>query len=201
MGLSRRQFLSAVFSSVAAAHPVAATASSSEPFPVFASDANAIPYKFRRRDVDFETAEPPGTIVVDAANRFLYHVTGEGQATRYGASVGKAGKAWSGEAVIKKMVKWPIWIPTPEHLAAHPELAKYIPQGMPPGPGNPMGARALYLYQGDVDTVYRIHGTHDLKLIGHTATAGCFGLLNIDVIHLYEQVAIGTRVVVLPPRG
>jgi len=171
---------------------------SGEPFPVFASDAKEIPYKFRRREVKYETQEPQGTIVVDAKHRFLYHVGGSGKATRYGASVGKAGKAWSGETVIKRMEKWPVWVPTPEHLAEHPNMAKHI-HGMPGGPGNPMGARALYLYQGDVDTVYRIHGTHDLKLIGRTATAGCFGLLNIDVIHLYDQVAIGTRVVVLPP--
>ncbi|MBC8038636.1 MAG: L,D-transpeptidase [Rhizobiales bacterium] len=148
--------------------------------------------------MDYETQEPQGTIVVDARHRFLYHVGGKGKATRYGTSVGKAGKTWSGEAVIGRMAKWPVWVPTPEHLAEIPNLAKHI-HGMPGGPSNPMGARALYLYQGDVDTVYRIHGTHDIKLIGRTATAGCFGLLNIDVIHLYDQVEIGTRVVVLPP--
>ena len=199
MPISRRALLTSVLASgLLPGRP--ALALSGEPFPVFESQAKEIPYKFRRRDVAYETGEPAGTIVVDARNRFLYEVLGGGKATRYGASVGKAGKAWSGEAVIKRMAKWPVWVPTPEHLALHPEVIKYI-HGMPAGPGNPMGARALYLYQGDVDTVYRIHGTHDLKLIGHTATAGCFGLLNSDVIHLYEQVAIGTRVVVLPPRG
>ena len=167
-----------------------------EPFPVFESDAKTIPYKYRRRDMAFETQEPAGTLVVDSKHRFLYHVLGNGQATRYGISVGKTGKSWSGETVIKKMVKWPVWTPTPEHIAAHPGIAKYL-NGMPAGPGNPMGARALYLYHGEVDTVYRIHGTHDPKLIGHNATSGCFGMLNIDVIYLYDRVGIGTRVVVL----
>jgi lipoprotein-anchoring transpeptidase ErfK/SrfK len=116
---------------------------------------------------------------------------------RYGVSVGKAGKGWSGETVIGRMAKWPVWIPTPDHIARRASLVEYLPDGMPGGPGNPMGARALYLYQGDVDTVYRIHGTEDPKLIGRKATAGCFGLLNIDVIYLYDRVNIGTRVVVL----
>jgi lipoprotein-anchoring transpeptidase ErfK/SrfK len=174
-----------------------ALALSGEPFPVFESDADEIPYKFRRRDVDYETSEPAGTLVVDPKHRFLYHVLGGGQATRYGVAVGKAGKTWSGEAMVKRMEKWPVWVPTPEHLAAHPEVAKYI-HGMPGGTGNPMGARALYLYQGDVDTVYRIHGAISPSLIGKNATAGCISLLNIDVIYLYERVKIGTRVVVLP---
>ena len=196
MPISRRGLLTSILASgLLPAREALALAG--EPFPVFASDVKQIPYKFQRRDVAYETREPPGTLVVDAGNRFLYHVLGNGQATRYGASVGKAGKAWSGAAVIKKMKKWPVWVPTPEHLADHPDLVKYI-HGMPGGAKNPMGARALYLYQGDVDTVYRIHGSHDPKLIGRKATAGCFGLLNIDVIHLYEKVNIGTRVVVLP---
>jgi lipoprotein-anchoring transpeptidase ErfK/SrfK len=195
MPLSRRTLLTSALA--AGLLPVReALALTGEPFPVFDSEVKEVAYKFRRREVEFETAEPAGTLVVDPAHRFLYHVHGGGQATRYGASVGKAGKTWSGEAVIKKKAKWPIWVPTPEHLAAHPDLVKYI-HGMPPGPGNPMGARALYLYQGEVDTVYRIHGSHDPKLVGKTATAGCFGLLNVDIIHLYEQVEIGTRVVVL----
>jgi lipoprotein-anchoring transpeptidase ErfK/SrfK len=150
--------------------------------------------------VDYETAEPPGTLVVEPKHRFLYHVHGSGKATRYGVAVGKAGRTWSGEAVIKRKEKWPVWVPTPEHLAEFPEAAKHI-HGMPGGPGNPMGARALYLYQGDVDTVIRIHGAIKPSLIGKTVTAGCIALLNIDVIHLYDLVEIGTRVVVMPSKG
>ena len=196
MPITRRALLtSALFAGVA---PVSrALAQSSEPFPVPESEARKVDYKFRRREMAYKTQEPAGTIVVDPKRCFLYHVLGGGQAMRYGVSVGKSSKAWSGEAVIKRMAKWPVWVPTPEHLADHPDLVKYI-HGMPGGAKNPMGARALYLYQGDVDTVYRIHGSHDPKLIGRKATAGCFGLLNIDVIDLYEKVNIGTRVVVLP---
>ena len=170
---------------------------SNEPFPVREADEKLIEYKYRRREVDFETSEPAGSIVVDPRKRFLFHVMGGGKAMRYGAAVGKAGRTWSGSATIGKMAKWPKWTPTPEHIAEFPKLTKWLPDGMPGGPENPMGARALYLYQGDVDTIYRIHGTHDPKLIGRKATAGCFGLLNSDIIHLYDRVQLGARVTVL----
>jgi lipoprotein-anchoring transpeptidase ErfK/SrfK len=194
--LSRRAFVASTLAA-AALRPASAFAEA-EPFPVRASDAKEVPYKFRRQEVEFNTNEQPGTIVVDPRRRFLFHVQGGGKAIRYGASVGKAGRTWSGQAVIKRKEKWPTWTPTPEHIAEFPKLVKYLPNGMPGGLDNPMGARALYLYQGDVDTIYRIHGTHSPKLIGQKKTAGCFGLLNIDIIHLYDQVPLGTRVVVLP---
>ena len=196
MPLTRRLLLASLFAS--GVFPIRQAASEAEPFPVRANDAKEIDYKYRRREVEFETAEAPGTIVVDPRQRFLFLVMGSGKAMRYGASVGKAGRTWTGAATIGKMAKWPVWTPTPEHLAEFPKLVKYMPGGMPGGPDNPMGARALYLYQGAIDTVYRIHGTHDPKLIGKKATAGCFGLLNIDIIHLYGQVQLGTRVVVNP---
>ncbi|MGB9142402.1 MAG: L,D-transpeptidase [Aestuariivirga sp.] len=195
MPISRRALLASMLAS-GLLQGREAHALSGEPFPVFESDAKAIPYKFRRRDVAYATSEPAGTIVVDAASRFLYLVLEGGQATRYGVGVGRAGKSWSGEAVVKRMAKWPVWVPTPEHLADHPDLIKYI-HGMPGGAGNPMGARAMYLYQGEVDTVFRIHGSIKPADIGHNVTKGCISLLNIDVIHLYDRVAIGTRVVVL----
>ena len=134
-----------------------ALALSGEPFPVGESDALSVDYKFRRREMDYRTQEPAGTIVIDPKRRFLYLVSGNGRAVRYGVAVGKSSKAWSGEAVIKRMAKWPVWVPAPYHLEAMPSLAKYI-NGMPGGPDNPMGARAMYLYQGDVDTINRIHG-------------------------------------------
>lgn len=190
MPLSRRSLLLA-----AAAAPLAAPARASEPFPVHASDANDIPYKFHRQEVEFQTPEQPGAIVVDPVKRWLYHVTGGGKAIRYGVSVGKYGN-WSGETVIGRMEKWPVWTPTPDHIKRRPDLAKYL-GGMPGGPKNPMGARALYLYQNGADTSYRIHGTDSPAYIGTKATAGCFGMLNFDVIELYNQVQIGTRVVVL----
>ena len=175
-----------------------ALALSGEPFPVFESDVQQIPYKFRQRDIDFPTAEPPGTLIVDTGERFLYHVLGNGRATRYGVGVGKAGRTWYGEAEIKRKEKWPVWVPTPEHLAEFPNMAKFI-HGMPGGRDNPMGARALYLYQGEVDTVIRIHGAIKPSMIGKKTTAGCISLLNVDVIHLYERVELGAKVVILPP--
>ena len=173
-----------------------ALAQSGEPFPVKESDAKAVAYKFQRREMEYKTQEPPGTIVVDPKHRFLYHVSGGGMAMRYGVSVGKSTKAWSGEAVIKRMAKWPVWVPAPYHLEEKPSLSQYI-NGMPGGPDNPMGARAMYLYQGEVDTINRIHGAAKPAEIGSKKTAGCIGMLNIDVIHLYDRVAIGTRVVML----
>ena len=195
MPITRRTLLtSALFAGFA---PVSrALAQSGEPFPVPESEAKKVPYKFQRREMAYKTQEPPGTIVVDAKRCFLYHVSEGGQAMRYGVSVGKASKAWRGEAVIKRMAKWPVWVPAPYHLEEIPSLAKHI-NGMPGGLDNPMGARALYLYQGEVDTINRIHGSAKPSEIGSKKTAGCIAMLNIDVIHLYERVALGTRVVVI----
>jgi lipoprotein-anchoring transpeptidase ErfK/SrfK len=196
MPITRRRLLAA-FAATAALPWTPARALEDEPFPVSASDERKIQYKYRRREIEYETAEPAGTIVVDPRKRFLYLVLGNGQAIRYGASVGKAGRTWSGAATIGRMEKWPTWTPTPEHVAEYPKLVKYLPDGMPGGPDNPMGARALYLYQGEVDTIYRIHGTHDPALVGKKKTAGCFALLNTDIIDLYNRVELGARVVVM----
>jgi lipoprotein-anchoring transpeptidase ErfK/SrfK len=195
MRLSRRHFLG---SALAAGCFAPQIAQARELIPVFASDALEVEYKFRRQEVKYETKEPAGTIVVDPKKYWLYHVHGNGKATRYGVGVGAEGKNWSGEAVIKRKVEWPKWKPTKEHLAAYPSLAKWKDQPMPGGKGNPLGARALYLFQGDQDTLFRIHGTPRPRGIGKKVTSGCIRMINIDVIHLYERVEIGTRVVVLP---
>jgi lipoprotein-anchoring transpeptidase ErfK/SrfK len=196
MPITRRRLLAAL-TATAALPWTPARALEDEPFPVSTSDERKIQYKYRRREVEYETAEPPGTIIVDPRKRFLYFVQGNGQAIRYGASVGKAGRTWSGAATIGRMEKWPTWTPTPEHIAEYPKLVKWQDGGMPGGPDNPMGARALYLYQGEVDTIYRIHGTHDPQLVGKKKTAGCFALLNSDIIDLYNRVELGARVVVM----
>ena len=193
--ISRRGFLASMLAS-GLLPGREASALAGEPFPVLESETRKVDYKFRRREVDYETQEPAGTVIVDPRRRFLFLVLGSGRAMRYGVAVGKASKAWSGEAVIKRMAKWPVWVPTPEHLQAIPSLAKYL-NGMPGGPDNPMGARAMYLYRGEVDTINRIHGGAKPKDVGRKATAGCIGLLNVDVIHLYDRVEIGTRVVML----
>jgi lipoprotein-anchoring transpeptidase ErfK/SrfK len=177
-----------------------ALALSGEPFPVFESDAQEVPSKYRRWTVDYKSNEAPGTLIVDTKRRFLFQVLEGGKATRYGVGVGKDGRTWFGEATIGRKEKWPVWVPTPEHIAEHPDIVKWI-HGMPGGKNNPMGARALYLYQGDVDTVIRIHGAIKSDMIGKKITAGCISLLNIEIIHLYDRVDIGTKVIILPPNA
>jgi lipoprotein-anchoring transpeptidase ErfK/SrfK len=191
MPLSRRRFLSAMIAS-----GLVSQARADEPFPVNMKEGKKLEYKYQRRDMEFETAEPAGTIVIDSHGRFLYHVLGNGMATRYGVSLGKSTHAWSGEVVIKKMAEWPVWTPAPYHLQVKPDLIKWK-NGMPGGPDNPLGARAMYLFKGDVDTVNRIHGAAKPADIGGKKTAGCISMLNADIIDLYARVQVGTRVVMV----
>lgn len=144
----------------------------------------------KRQEVPFAASEPVGTIVVDTTNTYLYYVLGNGRAIRYGIRVGRDGFRWSGVQKITKKVEWPDWHPPSEMIERQP----YLPRFMAGGPGNPLGARALYLG----NTVYRIHGTNQPSTIGKRVSSGCFGLLNEDVEDLYERVKPGTRVVVLP---
>ncbi len=192
MILSRRQFLSTTMATLVASR----VANAEEPFPVKWKEASDIAYKWRKRDIEFETAEPAGTIVVDPRKKFLYLIHGNGTATRYGVSVGKGAKAWTGEVIIKKVKEWPVWTPSPYHLEQIPSLIKHK-NGMPGGPDNPMGARAMYLYKGEVDTINRIHGSAKPSEIGSAKTAGCIAMLNVDIIDLYARVQVGTRVVML----
>jgi lipoprotein-anchoring transpeptidase ErfK/SrfK len=168
-----------------------------EPFPIDIKDAKSVAFKFQMREMEYETAEPAGTIVVDARKCFLYLVLGGGQSIRYGCALGKGAKAWTGEVTIKRKKEWPTWYPAPYHIGVKPELAKWLPDGMPGGPDNPMGARSLYLYKGDVDTINRIHGAAKVSEIGRKATAGCIGMLNIHIVDLYARVEVGTRVVMV----
>jgi lipoprotein-anchoring transpeptidase ErfK/SrfK len=170
---------------------------SSEPFRVAPVDMSTIPAQFHRQSVRDPTGEPPGTIVVDPGQRFLYLVTGNGRALRYGIGVGREGFAWNGDATIQTKRQWPSWHP-PVEMQARDERAREWKNGMPGGPSNPLGARALYLYKGGRDTLYRIHGTNEPRSIGRAVSSGCIRMLNADVIDLYNRVPIGTRVVVLP---
>ncbi len=191
MSLSRRAFVSTVF-----AAGVVSRRAFAEQFPIDAKQAMDVEYPLRMRVMDYQTAEPAGTIVIDPHHCFLYHVMGGGKATRYGVSVGKSTHAWVGEVTITRMAQWPVWVPAPYHLQQIPSLIKWK-DGMPGGLDNPLGARAMYLYKGEVDTVNRIHGGAKTEWIGKKATAGCISLLNVDVVHLYSQVQVGTRVVML----
>ncbi|MGC5198519.1 L,D-transpeptidase, partial [Aphanothece microscopica] len=125
MPITRRRLLLASLAASAGLPLMSARAQEGEPFPVSAADERKIEYKYRRREIDYETAEPPGSIIVDPRKRFLYFVLGNGKAIRYGASVGKAGRTWSGGATIGRMEKWPTWTPTPEHIAEYPKLVKW----------------------------------------------------------------------------
>jgi lipoprotein-anchoring transpeptidase ErfK/SrfK len=149
--------------------------------------------RFRRQIVNYPTNERPGTIVIDTPNTYLYLVLGNGRAMRYGIGVGRSGFTWSGVQSITRMAEWPDWTPPPEMLARQP----YLPRYMAGGPGNPMGARAMYLG----NTIYRIHGTNAPETIGQRVSSGCIRMTNEDVTDLYSRVKLGTRVVVLPMTG
>ncbi|MGL4490384.1 MAG: L,D-transpeptidase [Rhizobiaceae bacterium] len=172
------------------------TTALAEKFPISRSDALRVPAKFRRRRVNFDGGYKPGTIVVDTRRKYLYFVESGGRAMRYGIGVGRQGFSWSGSAVIKRKAKWPTWTP-PAEMVERDEFAREWADGMPGGPRNPLGARALYLYQGNVDTLYRIHGTFAPSSIGKAVSSGCIRMINSDVADLYTRVPTGTRVVVL----
>jgi lipoprotein-anchoring transpeptidase ErfK/SrfK len=147
-----------------------------------------LPPAFRRQLVFFRTTEPPGTIIVQTSERFLYLVQGNNRALRYGIGVGRDGFQWAGLLKISRKAEWPDWRPPAEMIERQP----YLPRFMAGGPGNPLGARALYLGE----TVYRIHGTNQPQTIGQSVSSGCFRLVNPDVIDLFERVPVGTKVVV-----
>ena len=150
----------------------------------------------RRQMVPFNGSEPAGSIVVDPYARVLYHVQQGGQAMRYGVAVGRAGKGFEGSATIARKASWPSWRPTDNMIRTEPELYSQFAGGLSGGMHNPLGSRALYLYQGNTDTYYRIHGTMDPSSIGKATSAGCIRLFNQDIIDLFEQVPNGTRVTV-----
>jgi lipoprotein-anchoring transpeptidase ErfK/SrfK len=149
-----------------------------------------LPARFKRQIVNYPTREAAGTIIIDTPNTYLYYVLGNGQAIRYGIGVGRDGFTWSGVQSVTKKAEWPDWTPPPEMIARQP----YLPRHMAGGPGNPLGARAMYLG----GTVYRIHGTNAPETIGTHVSSGCIRLTNEDVTDLYSRVNVGTKVVVKP---
>jgi len=154
------------------------------------TDAKGLPQEFQRQLVNYQTTEPAGTIIIDTSHTYLYLVLGHGRALRYGVGVGREGFTWAGTQRIARMVEWPDWHPPPEMIDRQP----YLPRFMAGGPGNPLGARALYLG----NTIYRIHGTNEPSTIGQFVSSGCIRLLNEDIEDLYNRVTLGTRVLVLP---
>jgi lipoprotein-anchoring transpeptidase ErfK/SrfK len=145
--------------------------------------------------VEYQTDEQTGSIVVDTSERFLYFVEGDGRATRYGVGVGEEGLTLKGRATVGRKAEWPSWTPTAAMLKRKPRLLQYA-GGVPGGPDNPLGARALYLYRGAQDTKFRVHGTNEPWTIGHAVSNGCIRMFNDDVIELYERAPLGTPVLV-----
>jgi len=156
-----------------------------------AADENAaLPERLRRQIVDYQTREAPGTIIVDTPHTYLYYVLGNGKAVRYGIGVGREGFTWAGVKTVARKTEWPDWYPPTEMLERQP----YLPRMMAGGPGNPLGARAMYLGSSE----YRIHGTNDPTTIGKNVSSGCIRLTNDNVIDLYNRVQVGAKVIVLP---
>lgn len=152
--------------------------------------------KYHRQIVRYDTAERPGTIVVDTGNKFLYFVLPEGQAVRYGIGVGREGFEWQGTARVAVKREWPTWTPPSQMIQRQPQLAKWR-GGMPPGLTNPLGARALYLFNNGGDSGYRLHGTPEWFSIGKAMSSGCIRLMNQDIIDLYDRAEVGAKVIVL----
>jgi lipoprotein-anchoring transpeptidase ErfK/SrfK len=150
----------------------------------------AIPERLRRTVVSIDTREPAGTVIIDTGNTALYYVLGQGRAIRYGVGVGRDGFTWSGVQTISRKAEWPDWHPPAQMIARQP----YLPRFMAGGPGNPLGARAMYLGSSE----YRIHGTNDPSTIGKFVSSGCIRMTNEDVIDLFSRVNVGAKVVVLP---
>jgi lipoprotein-anchoring transpeptidase ErfK/SrfK len=157
----------------------------------------AVPEAFRRQVVNFRTAEKPGTIIIDGNQHFLYLVQPGRTAIRYGIGVGREGFGWAGIVRVGRMSEeWPTWTPPAEMVARDPNAAKWA-SGQPGGPDNPLGARALYLYEGDQDTIYRIHGTPEPWSIGLDVSSGCIRMNNNDIVDLHSRIAVGAKVIVL----
>ena len=158
---------------------------------------------YRRKEVQYDTREKPGTIVINPSEHFLYFVEGGGRALRYGVGVGSEGFGWSGVARVQSKQEWPNWHPTNDYLQRQPTVRSNLNTlengsiGMVAELANPLGARALYLWQGNKDTLYRIHGTNEPWTIGRNVSSGCIRLTNEDVIDLYDRTSVGAKVVVL----
>lgn len=175
-------------------------------FPIPGVPQGSVNPAFLRRKVAYNGAEPPGTIVIDPARRYLYLVQPGGAAIRYGVGVGREGFGWSGEATINSKQEWPDWYPPKEMIDRQPELKKTVVKlqsgvGVAGGLRNPLGARALYLYQNGKDTLFRIHGTNEPRTIGSRVSSGCIRMVNQDVMDLYARTPLGAKVVVLSGPG
>ena len=154
-----------------------------------------VPEQFKRRVVRFSTTEKPGTIIVDTNNKFLYYIEGPNRATRYGIGVGREGFGWSGVVNVGRKAEWPSWTPPAEMRVRERRAGRILPAVQEGGIDNPLGARAMYLYKGGRDTIFRIHGTNQPWTIGLNMSSGCIRMMNEDVEHLYDRADVGTKVI------
>ena len=171
-------------------------------FPIPGVNLSRIGAAYLRARVPYPTREPAGTVIIDPKRHHLFFVNGDGTAMRYGVGVGRQGFAWAGSATINSKQEWPDWYPPKEMLERQPDLMARMKElrsgiGMPGGPHNPLGARAMYLWQNNKDTLYRIHGTTEPWTIGTNASSGCIRMINQDAIDLFNRVPVGAKVVVL----
>lgn len=201
MSLSRRGFLAGLplFLAACATNQDQSkyAAIPEERFPLDKVPLEKIKPELRRTEVAYETKHPAGTVVVDTPARRLYYVLGNGRAMRYGIGVGRKGYSLAGWATVGRKAEWPSWTPSPNMIRTHPEKNLKYAGGVPGGPNNPLGARAMYLYQGGHDTMFRIHGTNQPQSIGLAMSSGCVRMMNHDVIDLYSRVSVGDRVYVI----
>jgi lipoprotein-anchoring transpeptidase ErfK/SrfK len=201
MNLSRRSFIASA-AAIALSRPASAARDigpewivgtiPDKPYNIDLINWRMVPPEFHRQTVPFRSNEPVGTLVIDASSRHIYQVIDQMRALRFGIAVGRAGASWHGVAVVGRKAVWPTWTPTANMRRKNPKL----PVQIKGGPENPLGARALYLFQGGKDTLYRIHGTNEPWSIGKAASSGCIRMFNENVFELFGGVAIGTRVVV-----
>ena len=156
-----------------------------------------LPKKYARTVIRYPTKEAPGTIIIDPREHYLYYVIDGGKAIRYGVGVGREGFGWHGTVKVGRKAEWPTWTPPPEMVVRERKKGIMLPAQMEGGMKNPLGARALYLYNGAGDTAYRIHGSNEPWTIGHDVSSGCFRMINKDVIDLYKRAQVGAKVIVL----
>jgi len=153
--------------------------------------------RYVRKKVSYRSGEAPGTVVIDPKKKYLYYVTGPNTAIRYGVGVGREGFGWEGTVRVGAKKTWPSWVPPKEMLQRQPDLPRFMPGGIK----NPLGARAIYLFEGNKDTLYRIHGTNEPWTIGYNVSSGCIRLVNDDVVDLYSKIKVGTKVIVKKSSG
>ena len=190
---------SLVLAGPAKATPVRPAVPAARSSQVVLASMSQVPQKFMRAKVRLETSEPAGTIIVNTRTKYLYYVQGNGRAIRYGVGVGREGFGWSGVMHVGRKEEWPTWTPPAQMVVRERRQGHRIPPFMKGGPNNPLGARALYLYNGGHNSLFRIHGTNQPWSIGRNMSSGCIRMMNADVEDLYSRAHVGTKVVVIGP--